>query len=124
MKEYHLIEAAYDHADWSLETVEHILRYFRDVVLIARSSMTWDLIPYGQVSIISWLFLIARHFLAKTKFISRPPFVASLFKVVGLEGGIAGCAKRGGKAASGDRPHRGEGSQALLALSRSQSPSK
>jgi hypothetical protein len=28
VKEYHLIEAAYDHADWSLETVEHIIRYF------------------------------------------------------------------------------------------------
>lgn len=24
---YHLIEAAYDHADWSLETMEHILLY-------------------------------------------------------------------------------------------------
>lgn len=37
---------------------------------IARSSMTWELIPYGQVSVIFWLFLPIRRFLANTQLIT------------------------------------------------------
>lgn len=47
-EESHLIEAASDRADRSLEAVERFLLNFGETILITCSSMTRDIIPHGQ----------------------------------------------------------------------------
>lgn len=55
-EEWHLIEAASNWADKSLEAVQCFLCNFREEVLIAYSSMTWDIIPHDQVNAPYFLF--------------------------------------------------------------------
>lgn len=59
VKEWQQIKSASSRGDMSLETIERMLGNFGEVVSIAGTSMTHDLIPYGQVSVPFWLSLFA-----------------------------------------------------------------
>lgn len=47
-EEWHLMEAAFDRVDRSMEIVDRILNNFREAVLIAHSLMTRDLLPTAR----------------------------------------------------------------------------
>lgn len=67
VEEWRHIESASSWANMSLGTeVEewHMLGCFREAVSIARTSMTWDFIPYGQVSASLWFVSLFSYFLA------------------------------------------------------------
>ena len=46
-EEWHLVETATDRADRSLEAIVRILGNFGEAIVITRSSVTRELIPYG-----------------------------------------------------------------------------
>jgi hypothetical protein len=62
-EEWYRIESASTWADLRLETIEHMLGSFGEVVTIVCASMTHDLIPYGQVSAPFRLFLFSCYFM-------------------------------------------------------------
>jgi hypothetical protein len=116
-EEWHLIEAASDLANKSLEAVQCFLCNFREAVLIAYSSMTLDIIPHDQVNAPSFLFSpLFGFFLLWLGFTGGPFYAASLLLIVALEGGTVGHAAGGGEAAGRSGPLEGDRSRALHPL--------
>jgi hypothetical protein len=112
-EESHLIEAASDRADRSLEAVERFLLNFGETILITCSSMTRDIIPHGQVGASPCPFFFVRVLLAMVMFDHWLFFSTSLVSIVGSKGGAAGRTSGGGNVVGGSGLHRGEGSRAL-----------
>jgi hypothetical protein len=114
-EKWHLIEAASDRVDRRLEIVDRILNNFREAVSIAHSSMTRDLLPHGQVSIIFLVISPCSLVLGQRLTGFATLSIVPLFVIDGPEGGVVDRTMRSGEATSGRRTHRAEGVRALHA---------